>query len=226
MIHFLEDLMKIKDFLSEVFLFGGLTSCELDNMLDAYRPIMKNFSRGDSVLDKEQGEGVIGFVMSGRVEVRQRKYDGSFAVLNTLGEKDSFGVLSVFSKEPYPTELVASKNSSVVFFTDSDVKKLVREMPIVAENLISFMAERISFLNKKIQTFSGTRVEDRLLSYLKSKSEKLCSDCFPLNLKKCSEAINAGRASVYRAIDSLVTAGIISYDEKQIKILNTERTKQ
>ena len=85
------------------------------------------------------------------------------------------------------------------------------------------MADRINFLNKKIGTFSGTRVEDRLFSYLLSKSERTKSPTFTLNCKTCSEAINAGRASVYRAIDALVSEGTILFQNKIITLLKTER---
>ena len=85
------------------------------------------------------------------------------------------------------------------------------------------MADRINFLNKKIGTFSGTRVEDRLFSFLVSKAEKEGKNTLSLNCKKCSEAINAGRASVYRALDLLVSEGIIRFENKTITLLKTER---
>ena len=219
-------MTEIKDFLKSVFLFSELSQEEIGALIEGHSYRVESFGRGELVYNNESHFGAIGFVMEGRLEVRRDKEDGSYAVLNTLNEGASFGVLSVFSDEPYPTSLITAKSARVVFFDSDTVKKMARENFKISENIIKFMAERISFLNKKIETFSGTRVEDRLFSYLKSKSEALSSEEFPLNLKKCSEAINAGRASVYRAIESLTESGVITFDNKKIKIISKERQKK
>ncbi len=215
---------NIKGFISQLFLFSGLTEKELDDSLNSVCPEILSFQRGDRIYCKESDEKKIGFIFGGRAEVRKPKGDGGYSVLNQLSEGDSFGVLSVFSKDEFPTEIIATKNSEVLFLGADEVIRLVEENAKIAINVINFMAERISFLNKKIQTFSGTRVEDRLLSYLKSKWEAAGCKEFTLNFKKCSEAINAGRASVYRAMSSLIEDGSISYDDnKKITIIKDER---
>ncbi len=214
---------NIKEFVKKIFLFTELDN-ETINMIICENGItVKSYPRGECIFCKDSGERKIGFVISGKAEVRDRKKDGSFSVLNQLSVGDSFGILAVFSDEEFPTEIFATKNSDILFISEKEIKKLMSKIPKISENVIKFMAERISFLNKKIKTFSGTRASDRLLSYLICKWEDAGRRPFILNCKKCSEAINAGRASVYRAIDYLVSEGIISVENKKIIILKTER---
>ena len=92
----------------------------------------------------------------------------------------------------------------------------------ISSNIIKFLANRISFLNKKIATFSGSRVEDRLAAYLLNEVEKRAALEFPFNCNKTAEEINAGRASVYRAIASLEEAELITMSEKIIYIKDRE----
>ena len=84
--------------------------------------------------------------------------------------------------------------------------------------MINFLAGRISFLNKKIATFSGTRVEDRLAAFLICEAEKHGESSFPFNCQKTAKEINAGRASVYRALSAFEDSGLISLVDKKIYI--------
>ena len=79
---------------------------------------------------------------------------------------------------------------------------------------------RIAFLNKKILTFSQSSVEKRLATYLINESQRRKADSFPFNHNKTAEEINAGRASVYRALASLEKEGLISGGDKIITIID------
>ena len=114
----------------------------------------------------------------------------------------------------------AYKNSTVLYISSSDFINLVNNYSQISNNLIKFLANRIVFLNKKIETFSGTRVEDRLSAYLICEAQKYKSNTFPINYLKTSEEINAGRASVYRALSALENEGIIKIENKKITIIN------
>ena len=100
--------------------------------------------------------------------------------------------------------------------------KFLAASPRVSENVIRFMAGRISFLNKRIATFSGNRVEDRLSAYLLCERDKYLSESFPFSYVRCAEEINAGRASVYRAVASLEGDGLIRICDKTVYIIDRE----
>ena len=153
----------------------------------------------------------VGFVISGCCEVRKRKSTSGEALLNILMESDSFGILSVFSNDKFPTDIFASTNSKIMFFTKDQIIEIVNNYSQISMNLIQFLANRVSFLNEKIATFSESTVEKKLALYILNEVNKLNAFDFPLNVKKCSEEINVGRASVYRALSSLVDTGFISF---------------
>lgn len=210
--------MNTKEILKNSFLFRGICDKDIDCALSNLTGTPLSFARGELIYSSGSSESKVGIILEGRCEVRQLKHDGAFAVLNVLTDSDSFGILSVLSEKEFPTQIFATKNSTILFLEKQELLKIVNNNSQIAMNLINFLANRISFLNEIIATFSGTRVENRLASHLVSKSKALGALTFPLNCKKCSEAINAGRASVYRALASLEEEGLITTVDKKINI--------
>jgi CRP-like cAMP-binding protein len=100
------------------------------------------------------------------------------------------------------------------------VISLSKRFPTVALNIINFLTDRISFLNEKIATFSGNTVEEKLISYIDYKSRLCGTDSFDFNKSRAADAINCGRASVYRALEDLTQRSIVGFDGKKLFILN------
>ncbi len=108
----------------------------------------------------------------------------------------------------------------MLFIDGSDLILLINRSGTVAMNVIGFLAERVAFLNRKINTVTKTGVEKKLASYLLSKAHTVDRNEFEFNFKKCAESISAGRASVYRALNSLKSRGYIEAENRIIKILD------
>lgn len=210
--------MILNEFLSKTFLFKSVDGEDINRIICDYPPTLVSHPRTDKISYNDDSNPGVGFIMSGRCEVVRFKSDGTHTVLNLLGPADSFGILSVLCDDEYSTEIYVTKNSEILYFSKEQILQIVNSYSQIAMNLVSFLAGRISFLNKKIETFSGTRVENRLASYLLIEEERYGCAEFPFNLKKCSEAINAGRASVYRTIDSFCDEGLIKFVDKKIYI--------
>lgn len=212
--------MDIYKILSESFLFSGIEEDELHRLISDNPPEILSYKRGELVYSSADAKSKVGFVASGRCEIRLDRQDGSKTLLNSLTESDSFGVLTVYSEEAFPTRVYAAICSSIIFFSDTQIKDFVNNNSQISANLIHFLTDRISFLNKKIATLSQGRVEEKLAAELLSESKKFSSLEFDFNCKKGGERIGAGRASVYRAISSLEAEGLIKFDNKKIYILN------
>lgn len=214
--------MEIYGILAESFLFSGIEKDELVRLITAYTPAIKTYKRGELVYSSADPDAKVGFVFSGRCEIRLDRHDGAKALLNSLSVSDSFGVLSVYSEEEFPTKIYAAVNSSVIFFSAEQIKEFVNSNSQISANLVRFLAERISFLNKKIATLSQGRVEDKLAAQLLLEWRKCGSPEFDFNCSKTGERIGAGRASVYRALSSLESDGLIKFDNKKIHILDPQ----
>ena len=213
--------MAIIEILMQSFLFSGIDESTLTEIIKGSPPDVASFKRGEEIYSSANNEGTVGFILSGRCEIRLDRSAGR-TVLNILGSGDSFGILSVYSAEDFPTKIYATKNSEIAFFTGEQIASFVNNYSHISQNLIRFLAGRISFLNKKIATFSPSRVSDRLAVFLLSERERQASDVLAFNCQKTAEEIGAGRASVYRAIETLEAQSLIKASEKKILIIDRE----
>ena len=208
---------EIYDF-TKLFLFYGMSCEQAEAIVKENQPRIMQYKKGECIFSPHEFYRMVGFVLSGECEVRRSSADSKNVIFNTLSPYDSFGAMAVFTdEESFPTEIFARKNTAVLFFTKESIFSMIKTHPEISMNVINFLSRKILFLNKKLDTFSQTTVEGKLGAFLLYEYER-CGPEFSLNCQRCAEKISAGRASVYRAIDSLVGAGLITYDNKKIFI--------
>lgn len=214
---------EISEFMSTTFMFKGLDNAEIQRLLNDAEIEICSFENGEKIFTEFDFERKIGFVLDGTCEVKKTRNERASIPLNSLTKGDSFGILSIFSGgEKYPTEINAKKAATVLFIPKDDVVRLVEIHPKIAKNIICFLSDRVNFLNDKISTFSADNVEQKFSNYLMINYSSLADIGFEINHKRAAEAINSGRASLYRAIDSLRSKGIIKTENKKIYITDLE----
>ena len=213
-------MRKVKYDFSQLFLFSELNSNKVESIIKRYQPVITEYEKGQRIVSPHQFERNIGFVLSGECEVRRHSSDSKSVVFNTIKPYESFGVMAVFTdEEVFPTEIFARKNAAVMFFSKNDIFSMIADYPEISMNVINFLANKILFLNKRLDTFSASTSEGKLAAFLLQEHEKGGTE-LSFNCHRCAETIGIGRASVYRAIDTLVESGIITYENKKIIINN------
>ena len=211
------------DLFSSLFLFKNVDEKRINELTGGISPDLKDFSPGELIYSPSEFKTKIGFVIKGCCIVERQRGDGAAIPLNVLECGDAFGVLSVFSESgEFPTFIRAKKDTTVLFFDRDDVLYLVRSEPEIAINIIYFLGDRIAFLNNKLSTFSADNTEQKVAKFLLYESKRCSSLSLDFNCKRASEALNIGRASLYRAIDSLTQGGILKLENKIINITDPE----
>ena len=210
------------DFYSKIFLFKDMSEYEIVDCLKCIEPIYMNFNRGDLIYSKENSDPCVGFVLDGKCEV-YRCSDNKIVSLNILNEHSSFGIAALFSDEnEFPTNVRAVNKCCVIFIRKDDIYRLIKRNNSVSVNIMRFLADRICFLNDKIATFSSQNVEQKLANFILSEYQRQKNCIISFNCKKSAEAISSGRASLYRAIESLTSLRLIHFETKTITILDPE----
>ena len=209
-------------FLKNTFLFKNISQEALDDLLKDFPMEEKSYSKGEIIYSPKDFEKKIGFVYCGECAI-SRQTGGALVPLNVIKESDSFGIVAVFSsREDFPTVVTAKTACSVLFFTKDSVRSLIKRNAQISINVIEFLTAKIDFLNDKVAAFCGGCVEEKLASYLLGLKRKHGSLEFDFNKKKSAEALNCGRASLYRAIGALEAEGYISVSNKKIIITDPE----
>lgn len=216
--------MDLYDYLLNLFPFKNITEESLNKIIESLNCEIQIFSKGDVVFSDSSYEKKIGFIMDGECKVYKSRAEKDSVFLNNLKKYSSFGILSVLNPEDeYPTQVIATKSTKVLFIPAEEFISIIKRFPTVAMNVICFLSKRISFLNKKLGTFSAKSVEDKLALYIIEKSNECNS--LPYSATKLSTLLNTGRASIYRAVESLCDQGAIKIENKKIIILNKSKLK-
>lgn len=209
--------------LIHLFPFSGIDEKELLSIQDELSFEIMSYEKNDIILSKDNYLCEIGFILSGECAVYKKRRKDDIP-LQTMKKYDSFGILTLFSKEEYPTFIVAKKKTRVLFIKKESFLACLKIHSAVSMNVMVFLADRIQFLNKKIATLSGASVEEKVLQYISIRTKE-SGEQFSFNFSQVATSLNIGRASLYRALDKLQADGIIEINEKSILIKRKDALK-
>ncbi len=202
------------------FLFNRVSDSFFEDVLSKKEYYVRSYDAKERVFDGGDYEKAVGVVLSGSVFVSAPDKKGKGMVLNRLSKGAPFGFASLFSDgDDYVTCITASRPSRIVFFPEAMVCRLISENPDCAVGCVSFLSDRVRFLNEKVHSLSASSAVQRVAFYLQT----LETDDAEIKLTELARRLNIGRASLYRAIDALSDAGIIRKSGKHINIIDRDK---
>jgi len=202
--------------ISSCRLFAG---CRPDTLqLAASLADERSFSPGD-VLEHIGGQvRELAIISKGRCEVRKHTTVGRAIVMSRLSTGDMFGAVTLFDRGDTPmTEVYALSPCTALFFSEAAMRQLLGADSTLVENYLAYLCERIRFLNARIDVFTAGTAEQRLYGWLAAAEQDGAAPI--VSLTKLAAILDIGRASLYRAINSLTERGCIEKDGKRLKIL-------
>lgn len=207
-----------------LFLFTGIDFPMMDKtyrILD--KTIQREYSTGEILLSNKENPVGLAVLLDGSAQILSGD-EKHPALLRTLNAGDSFGAASLFSGERnYRTCVRATEQCRVLYLPAALIQDICLHEPKAALNYISFLSGRISFLNRKITAYTAGSAQEKLVLYLLHLP--LGADGsweLDISYGKLSEQLGVGRASLYRAMDTLCEAGLIIREKKKVTPLQLE----
>ena len=184
----------------------------------------RSYASGEVIYSPEETEKKLIIIKSGEASVYTADSSRSM-LLRRLGAGKTVGVANLFSDEGFVSRIIADKKCETVEITAEDFGKLLEADRVVLYNYVSFLSNKICYLNKKIVTLTAGSAERRLAVFLDSHASETGSDSFtlPVPMNSLAEMLNLGRASLYRAADKLEADGFIKRDGKNITLVSKEQ---
>ena len=174
----------------------------------------------ETIMTENNFSRCLALVLKGRASVSKIGLDGRRTIINRFSEGDVFGMATLFfEEEEYPSEITAENSLRLAVFPKETIEKAFFEYPDFAKAYVILLSEKIHFLNKKLSAFSEGEAAEKLLRWIKNFSNGENEFFLPCSVSKLAGMLGIGRASVYRAFDTLSERGIIRKDGKKIVIL-------
>jgi CRP-like cAMP-binding protein len=209
-------------FLKALPLFSGINAEQIENALEGAHVKLLQLAAGES--PPSECQKMLGVVLSGSLLILSADETRS-VVLRTLGKGDIFGAASLFAQTHAPLSRLKAKAASHLLFFDRDaVHEMLCADPAFMDSYLCLLADRIAFLNSKIRAFTARSTERRLTLWLTAHE----NDGFVRNTKlsTLADALDIGRASLYRALDKLEDEGLILRNGRDICLLAPDELMQ
>ncbi len=209
--------MTAKD--KEALLSSKLFAALLTDFLDKKAKIVCA-EKGEALMSEKSFDRCLVLIIKGSAAVIKSSLEGKTTVINRLYEGDIFGMATLFYEEAkFPSTIKAEKALRCAVFSKEDIEEAFCASPEFAKAYATLLSEKIHFLNKKLANFSEGEVPEKLLRWILSTAEGKSEIELGCSLAALAQNLGMGRASIYRAFDSLIERGIIAKDGKKIVIL-------
>ncbi|SCP99046.1 Crp/Fnr family transcriptional regulator [Anaerobium acetethylicum] len=211
--------------LSKADLFNGLSSSDLENLLDLNYCILSRYPRNTVIIQEEDLCRSIGFVLEGSLAVQQATSEGNVVTVKILEKNNSFGEALLFSSNPrYKFSLTSSSDSTIFYVPFDQTEKLLKASDVFSTNYIAFLSNRISEFKNTIKILAHKDVRTRLLIYLAGESRKAGSPVFELPHSKTeiADILGVARPSVSRELQRMQQDDLIRFEHRHMTILKPE----
>ena len=199
-------------FLKKTKIFKDADESLLKTVLKDYANTV-SYHKNDIVLSQGNYSPVICIIIKG--EARVSKGD---TVISHLKSGEIFGAAFLYNQNyNFENTVTALSSLKVVIIEKSGIDYLIENDKSVSFNYISYLSERIGFLNGKIEGYTQSSAEEKLLLYLQKNCDNTNGKCeISVSMTELSRVLHISRASLYRVIEALENQEKICRDGKKI----------
>ena len=210
--------------LRAVKLFEALTDSELYEVIECSQ--LHTYGTGEFI---ERKIPCLPVIISGQAAVKGKSSangsEKNGVVLRLLKSGSIFGVSGLFSEEDEGISVIrAEKPTEALLIPQSVISELIHKNGDFAEGYIRLLGAKIRYLGSRIDAFTAGSAEARLAKHLLTLQcaedggdgeREIVLEC---SLSRLADMLNIGRASLYRAIDSLTEKGFITHTDRHITV--------
>ena len=197
-------------------IFKGVDSTHANEVFEKHNWRAVDFEDGEIILSQSEASRKAAIFLSGEA-VATTSDDSKNALLRFFKVGDFFGIANLFTNQEYVSSIRAKKKCKVFFFTEEAIRELLETDKTFLYNYLGFLSGRICYLNQKIRYLTAGSAERRLALYLSSFEKDTIE--LDASLSSLSELLDIGRASLYRAFDTLTADGYIEKNGRTIRLL-------
>ncbi len=205
------DKKKIKETIAKsVFLNGCGFLCESSFVLE--------HKKGSFVYDIIDGVSYVGLIAEGEVTVHLVADYGGETHLSTLLPEGCFGVSNLLCDRPLETTLRCKGLVKIIYIPKSEIISEMKKNPGLAMRYASHCNDKITFLLKRINSFTMQTGSKRLAKHLLQQGGNNTVVTLTTTREKFASYLGISRAALYRELAALESKGAVELNEKSIII--------
>ncbi len=203
--------------LKDIFLLKGLNENEKQKVISMFSKSSK-FKKGDVIYSANTFKSALGVILNGTASATAENSDGFFKKSFTKG--NIFGAAAIFGDGgAYVSQIIARTDCEVLFIDEAVLKKIFALYPLTSLNYISFLSDKIRFLNQKLNMISSPSAEDTVYKYLIENMNDNHIVSLSVSMSLLAKMLGLSRATLYRSFDALESKGKIIKQNNEIKVI-------
>lgn len=214
--------------LKESFFFDSLSPEELQAL--AALTCHRQYDSGALIFSEGEAATAFFLVLSGRIQAYKIGPDGKELILHLVGPGEVFAEYPVFGGiEKYPAYAQCLESSEVLAIPAEAFKAMVSNKPEILMKMLARFSQRLKEFNGLIEDLSLLNVDSRLAKYLLTLTDEAKLDAeatITIHKKTLAAILGTIPETLSRTLKRLKEQGMITVDQKNIRIVNRDALKQ
>lgn len=206
--------------LKNIELFEKLSDEELSTLESL--AVTRSYPKNSVLINEGDQANAMYFIDSGKVRVYVSDDQGKEFILNTMGEGEYFGELSLLDDEKRSASVITTEKSTFSIIYKDDFTDAILKNPKLALSLLRNLTSRVRQLTENIKTLALQDVYGRIRKTLMGLAVEQ-GDIHvveeKLTQQDIANRIGSSREMVARILKDLQIGGYIESEKKQIRIL-------
>ncbi|MCG8316782.1 MAG: Crp/Fnr family transcriptional regulator [Pseudomonadales bacterium] len=206
--------------LQNIELFEGLSEEDLATLEKL--TVTRSYPKNTVLINEGDQANAMYFIDNGKVRVYVSDDQGKEFILNTMGEGEYFGELSLLDDEKRSASVITTEKSAFSIIYKDDITDAIVNNPTLALSLLKNLTGRVRQLTDNIKTLALQDVYGRIrktLMGLAVDEGDIQIVTEKLTQQDIANRIGSSREMVARILKDLQIGGYIESEKKQIRIL-------
>lgn len=206
-----------RDALRSLELFEGLDDAALDGVLVSAAE--QDLVRGDLVFAEGAEADALFVVLSGRIAISNKSFDGRESMVALMEQNDLFGEMSLFDQLGRSAEARALEPSRIVVFPYAPLRQLWTTRPELLWSVVAMLTRRLRNMDEALADAFFLDVTGRTAKHLLEMAGDSEEFEIPITQEELAGLVGASRERVNKAISSFLRLGWLEQVDGYYRIL-------
>ena len=212
-------------YLEKTILFHGMLPQEIESARRALNVYEKKYAKDAAVLLAGSATSWMGMVLEGGVTIESTDLWGNRTILSHVGKGQYFAeTYAWLEKETVPVDVIASKESRILFFQIGLLRQINQERETWAAklivNLLTISAHKNLALSDRSFHTSSKQIRGRVMAYLNTVSLQKGVKSFdiPFDRQQLAVYVNVERTALSKELGKMQKDGLLHYNKNHFTI--------
>lgn len=182
----------------------------------------KTFAEGEVILNENAHIRAIPIVVGGSVRVMRTEENGREILLYYIqaGESCIMSFLGGIHHDTSKVKAIADEETEVLFIPVDKVSLLIKEYPQWLDYIFRLYHKRFEELLEVVNAVAFKKMDERLLSYIKTKCELTKSQTLQITHEQLANELGTARVVVSRLLKQMEDTGLVKLGRNKITVLS------